>query len=120
MAEDAARISPWYPEPVPTGGVYGTTPTLQMLSEVQKYLKPGGKLYFPVLSLSRSLKILSKAEEVFGGNLEVLVDKMIPFCPKFYERLPLLEALQRLNVINFTTRNSRRLWNLKVLVGTKI
>lgn len=120
VAEDVARISPWFPQPVPTGGFDGTTTTLQMLNEVRGYLKPGGKLYFPLLSLCRSQKILTKAEEVFENNLEVLVDKMIPFCPELYEHLPLLMDLQRLKIIDFTSKKSRRLWNLRVLLGTKV
>ena len=120
LAEDVARVSPWYPESVPTGGPDGTIPTLRMLEEVREFLKPGGKLYFPLISLSRSEKILSKAAEVFGSHLEVLADTMIPFCPEFYEHLPLLEDLQRLGIIWFTSKRSRRLWNLKILKCTRV
>lgn len=120
LAEDVARISPWYPASVPAGGPDGTIPTLRMLEEVGEFLRPGGKLYFPVISLSRSEMILSKAAEVFGSRLEVLADTMIPFCPKFYEHLELLEDLRRLKIIDFTSKRSRCLWNLKILVGTKI
>lgn len=119
LAEDVARISPWYPASVPSGGPDGTIPTLRMLEEVGDFLRPGGRLYFPVISLSRSEAILSKASEVFGSHLEVLADTMIPFCPEFYEHLALLEDLQRLHLIDFTSKRSRRLWNLKILVGTK-
>jgi len=119
IAEQVARISSWYPEPVPTGGHDGTVHVIRMLDAVMDHLKPGGKLYLPVSSLSCLPKIVHKAREKFGSNLELLADRMIPFSPELYGCRDLLERLREERVIDFVQKNSRCLWNLKVFVGTR-
>ena len=52
MAEEVARISPWYPEPIPTGGPDGTVPTVRMLNVSRALIKVFGHLLFPVLGLA--------------------------------------------------------------------
>lgn len=118
IADEVARMSPWYPTSIPTGGPDGTTPVLGMLQDVGQFLKPGGRLYLPVSSLSSHRKIVSRAEELFGRNLRLIVDKMIPFCPELYQEIGVLERLRGQGIIDFITKKSRCLWNLKVFVGT--
>ena len=119
IAEEIARISSWYPEPIPTGGIDGTVTVLRMLDEVKEYLKPGGKLYLPVASLSCLPRIVQRARKLFGSNLELIVDRMIPFSPELYGSREKLERLRKEGIIDFSQKNSRCLWNLKVFVGTK-
>lgn len=119
IAEEVARISSWYPESIPTGGRDGTVIVLRMLEAVIDHLKPGGRLYLPVSSLSSLPKIIEKARERFRSNLELVVDRMIPFSPELYRYRDRLERLREEGIIDFSAKNSRCLWNLKVFVGTK-
>lgn len=119
IADEVARISSWYPESVPTGGHDGTVPVLRMLDAVTEHLEPGGKLYLPVASLSRLDAIVGKACAVFGGHLQLIVDRMIPFSRELYQHRDLLERLRQDGIVDFVVRKSRCLWNLKVFLGTK-
>lgn len=118
IAEHVARISPWYPDSIPTGGPDGTTPVLGMLREVRRFLKPGGKLYLPVSSLSRQDRIVAAAETILGSRLQLLVDRSIPFCQELYKHRDLLEQLRQEGIIEYVSRRSRCLWNLRVYLGT--
>jgi release factor glutamine methyltransferase len=114
MSEEVSRISPWYPKPIPTGGRDGTVQTIIMLREVQQYLKNNGYLLFPIISLSKSEKILSTAQEIFNHRLVMLEDKSIPFCDELKVNMELLERLKSEGLINFTQRNSRYFWGLSI------
>ena len=119
IADEVARVSSWYPEPIPTGGYDGAVQVLRMLETVMDHLRLGGKLFLPISSLSSLPRIVNKAREQFGSHLELLVDRMIPFPPELYAHREPLERLREEGVIDFTQRNSRCLWNLKVFVGTR-
>ena len=114
MAEEVSRISPWYPKPIPTGGWDGTVPTVLMLKESPNFLNIGGHLLFPIISLSRSEKILSTAKEVYGKKLHNVVNKFIPFCNELLENIQLLERLKNQGIINFIQKRSHYLWNLAI------
>ncbi len=119
IADEVARVSAWYPHPIPTGGPDGTEPVLEMLRSITNYLKVNGKLYLPVSSLSRHESIVNQAREVFRGNLELIVDRLIPFSPELNKHRDLLERLRQEGLIDYVTKKSRCLWNLKIYLGTK-
>lgn len=114
MAEEVSRISPWYPETIPTGGRDGTVPTVLMLQSSPSFLNSGGYLLFPIISLSRSESILSAAMEVYGDRLHQIVNKFIPFCNELIANIELLERLKNEGITNFIQKRSRYLWNLAI------
>ncbi|NKB25078.1 MAG: methyltransferase [Kiritimatiellae bacterium] len=118
MAEAVSRISPWYPDSIPAGGHDGTAQTVTMLEESKKYLNGGGSLYFPVLSLADSPKILRKAMDVYGDGLQLLSEKWVPFCKEFKEKIVELEAMKKEGIIDFITKRSRQLWQLRIYSAT--
>ena len=120
MAEEVARISPWYPLPIPSGGDDGTVATIAMLREVKNYLRPAGRLYFPLISLSDSAKVLREAEKIFGDHITALVEKNVPFCEEFKNALPELERLRDCGKIAFSRQRSHHLWNLRIFRGNKL
>lgn len=114
MAEKVARISPWYPEPIPAGGPDGTVPTVQMLRRSRTHLETGGRLLFPVLGLACASIILSVAREAYGGSVRKVAERMIPFCKELKEKLALLRRLKDEGIIQYVTKGSRHLWSLAV------
>jgi release factor glutamine methyltransferase len=114
MAESVSRISPWYPETIPSGGPDGTQLTIDMLSRARDYLKEKGQLYFPVLSLADSQKILQTARAIFQNQIEFVTDKWIPFCEEFKARLPDMESLREEGLIDYVSKRSRHLWHLEI------
>lgn len=66
IAEVAARALGWYPPDVPTGGPDGTEMIRKLLAVAPEYLKPGGRLYFPVaVDLSDHARIDREARRHF-------------------------------------------------------
>lgn len=114
MAEGVSRISPWYPQTIPTGGPDGTGPTIQMLAEAREHLRPGGLMYFPVLSLAAAPKILEAARKLYGESLEPVAQKWVPFCDEFKENMPLMQQMKADGLIDYTTKRSRHLWSLEI------
>jgi release factor glutamine methyltransferase len=114
MADEVSRISPWYPEQIPTGGPDGTEPTVRMLREAPNYLKDDGYMYFPVLSLACSRVILNAAREAFGEKVYKVASKIIPFCKELQMNIELLFRLRDEGIITFTQKRSRYIWNLDI------
>lgn len=114
IADEAARISTWYPEPIPTGGLDGTRQTIDMLRRSRVHLENGGLLIFPVLSLAASEKIVAVARELFGENLELLSSRRIPFNKPLQDNIERLNQLRDEGLIEFTQNRSRYLWTLDI------
>ncbi len=114
MAEEVSRISPWYPETIPTGGRDGTGPTIAMLEQAHNHLSEHGTMLFPVLSLADREKILEKARALFDGRLELVATKWIPFCDEFKARTEDMERMKDEGLISYVTKRSRHLWSLEI------
>jgi methylase of polypeptide subunit release factors len=119
IADAVARISPWYPISIPTGGPDGTDLTIGVLRESKKHLKPHGSLLFPVISLSNSTRIIAAAKEEYGDKIYEVASKMIPFSKELYEHIELLQQLKQRQLIDFIQRGSRFLWNLSIYRASK-
>lgn len=109
-----SRISPWYPETVPTGGEDGTDVVIRMMEESRSHLKPNGTLYFATSSLSNAPKIVDKAKAVYGDIVEKLKTTNIPFCEELNAAVDQLQVLKEKGLIYFEQRRSRYLWSLEV------
>lgn len=114
MGDEVSRLSEWYPDPIPTGGIDGTMPTIKMLREAPEHLNQGGVLLFPVITLSAHERILEVAAEVFGDKLEKLATKQIPFSPELMKHIDRIQALKDQGLLSFTQMRSRYLWDLMV------
>jgi SAM-dependent methyltransferase len=114
VAEDVARLSAWFPPGVPSGGEDGTTQTVNVLVQAMGYLKPGGYLLFPVLSLSRRSRILEVARGLYGDRLTLVTSKRIPFNPELKKNIHRLEVLRDEGLIEFDQVRSRPFWTLEI------
>ena len=75
VSDDIAAISPWFPRGVEcNAGRDGTRWVAAVLAEAPRYLKKGGRAFFPVLSLSDEKKILAVAENRFE-RVEMIAEK---------------------------------------------
>ncbi len=114
MADRVARLSPWYPTSIPTGGIDGTGPTIAFLHGVRRYLCPRGRVIFPVLSLAAPGVIEGEAGRLFGDKLVLQAEHWIPFDPILKDHLDELRDLRALGLIDFQERRTRQLWMLRV------
>ena len=114
IADRVARLSSWYPDPIPTGGNDGTDVVTRMLSESPDHLKPGGSIYFATATLSNVTKIIDHARKIYGDRLEKVSSSRFPFSAELNEHREELEQLREQGLIEFETRRSRMLWTLDV------
>jgi methylase of polypeptide subunit release factors len=119
MAEKIARLSPWYPPSIPTAGTDGTELAVEVLEQAPKHLRPGGRLVFPIISLSRAPVIEQAARKVFGDSLTKLTEKSIPFPPQLAKDREFVESQKASGVIDYSTRGSRLCWTLAIYSGKK-
>jgi methylase of polypeptide subunit release factors len=113
VADEVARLSPWYPPSIPTGGHDGADHIVRMLSVAREHLQPGGSLYFPTGSISNIPRTLEAARTAFGEKLEMIEQVEVPFCTEFRENMDVMLRLRAEGVIDFVTRRSRHLWALQ-------
>lgn len=116
IAEIPARAFGWYPPEIPTGGKDGTEVIIPLLERAGRYLKEGGRLYFPVaVSLSDSEKIMDVARRGFR-NLERLVHVFFPLTPEQLERMGNLEEQP---YIKLEDKGSRVVWIGEIYKATE-
>lgn len=114
VADEVARLSPWYPPSIPTGGVDGADVIVPMLLEAPRHLKPGGVLYFPTGTISNIARTLAAAKEAFGRNVELVDSIDVPFCAEFNQNMEAMNRLKSEGIIDFFSVRSRRFWQLQL------
>lgn len=114
VVDEVSRLSPWYPDSIPTGGHDGADQIVRMLNSVRDHLKPKGVLYFPTGSISNVPRTLEAAERAFGKNVELLEQIDVPFCAEFKENMDVMTRLRTEGLIDFSARRSRHVWSLQV------
>lgn len=88
-----------------------------MFAAVGPHLAPGGRLLFPVISLSNERRILDAAHAAFR-EVHQLAERNLPLPPSITEKdsafFPLLDA----GLIRAEQRRSRWLWQLRIFEAT--
>ena len=118
IAEDIARLSPWFQNDIPCdSGADGTALTTRVLDQAGSHLEEGGVLLVPVISLSDASKILARALEEFGAVQEVASQRWN--CPKcMFPHLDLLREAKSEGRIEFEEKFGAILFCTKVYACT--
>lgn len=106
VCDRISEISPWYPNPIPTGGYDGSDLPIRMIKEAPKYLKNGGRLYLPTGTIGNAQRLLEETRKVFG-RIEKVHESWIPFCRELEEGI---DKFSSLPFLRFKKRGSRHLW----------
>jgi precorrin-6B methylase 2 len=117
VSDVLAEASGWFPLGVPgDAGRDGTRWISQVLQDAPKYLTPGGRLVFPVLTLSNEERILQCARENFA-SVEQLDEQWYPLTGSLETLGPLLAELEAEGVITLRRQGSRTLWAAKIFLA---
>ncbi len=118
VAEPIARASRWYPPPVPSeAGRDGSRWVLRVLAEAPDHLSPGGRLVFPVLTLSDERRILDEARRRFC-SVELLEEEWYPLGEELRAQLELVTELANEGVVRIEKRGSRWWWATRVYAAS--
>jgi SAM-dependent methyltransferase len=114
MAEPIARMSPWYPPQIHSdAGDDGTRWILDVLAQCGGFLAPEGRLFFPVLTLSKEDRILEQARKHFG-TVEHVDEQWYPLSEELAAHFDIIQRLADEGVIKIEKRGSRWWWGTKI------
>ena len=100
ISEEVAKLSDWFKNIPCDSGFDGTLNIEKVLNESRKFLKKNGKIFFPVISLSNTNKILNIAKNNFNNIKKISHNKW--FLPKdLSKNLTLLEKLKKNGCIDY-------------------
>jgi release factor glutamine methyltransferase len=100
ISQKLSSISPWYNKNIPNySGDDGTNLTIKFLDQADKYLNKHGLIFFPVISLSNSKKVINFAKKKFRF-LKKLTSKDWPLPKKMSEHVNLIDKLNKKKLIS--------------------
>ena len=103
IADEAAKISPWYRNCINDAGIDGTKNVINFLNEAEFYLNKKGSILFPIISLSKEKKIISVLKKRFK-NINLLKSKIWPLPKSMYKNIKLLNKLKNKKIIHFENK----------------
>lgn len=110
VAEKIGEMSSWFPGASHCGaGVDGTELTTHILDSSRDHLTTDGSMFFPVLSLSRTEKIVAKAHEMFE-TVELLGDQYFPVSPEVGSNMDLLRGMAQEGLISIRQIGGKWVW----------
>ncbi|MDO8730725.1 MAG: methyltransferase [Candidatus Omnitrophota bacterium] len=113
VSEPVAKLSPWFQGVACDTDRDGTRLICQVLKETPDHLNPGGRLFFPVLSLSDEKKILSCAKDHFK-QVRILAEQIWFLPPELHNHLELLQQLSKEGLIRLEWRFGKWCWYTQI------
>tara|TARA_A100001011_G_scaffold398506_1_gene503175 strand:- start:1084 stop:1803 length:720 start_codon:yes stop_codon:yes gene_type:complete len=100
ISEQVAKLSSWFENVPCDAGIDGTANIEKVLNEARYFLNKNGKIFFPVISLSNTNKILDIANKNFKNLKKISHNQW--FLPKeLSSNLTLLEKLKKDGCIDY-------------------
>jgi hypothetical protein len=116
VAEEVAALSQWFDNVPCQSGVDGADLVIRVLQEAPDYLNPGGVLFFPVLSLSNSERILNTAHQHFG-KVKLLCHEEWPLPKEMYQYMSTFNRLRAEGYIQYEEKFGMVLWFTDIYVA---
>ena len=116
IAEEVARVSPWFKNVSCSSGPDGADLVVSVIENAHHHLNSGGRLFFPVLSLSSEARILQSAHKIFPV-VERLLRKTWPLPDEMKEHIDLLRSLKEKGHIHFEEKFGMLLWHTDIYVA---
>ena len=100
ISEEVAKLSSWFENVPCDAGIDGTANIEEVLNDARNFLNNSGKIFFPVISLSNTRKILNIANKNFKNIKKISHNKW--YLPKeLSSNLNLLEKLKKDGCIDY-------------------
>jgi len=118
ISADVAKISPWYKDVPCQSGIDGTLLVEKVIQKAAGHLNKKGVLFFPVISLSNTDKILKIARDKFSRVKRLLHKEWL--LPKEMNRhAGMLKKLRDKKHIQFTEKFGMMLWFTDIYAAYK-
>ena len=116
VATSVAAVSPWFQNVPCESGEDGTALVKRVIEQAPYYLNPGGKLFFPVLSLSRGSSLVNTAKRCFSSVTKVS-SKTWPLPQSMDPYRGLLKELAEENIITIQEKFGLVLWTTDIYMA---
>lgn len=116
IAQDVAALSPWFRKTSCESGLDGSDLVIEAINSAPTHLYDGGKLFFPILSLSNSEKIIDVANDKFK-HIKRVGHKQWKLPDELIEHMDLLLDLKAKGWINFEEKYGWILWSTDVYLA---
>lgn len=101
ISEPVANVSPWYNKNIPCeAGLDGAKLINEILSVASNYLNKNGKIIFPIVSFSKTEKIINLAKRKYK-NVKLLSQKDWPLPKSMYKHENQFEKLKNKKLISY-------------------
>ena len=115
ISSAVSNISPWFKNIPCKAGRDGTDLTIKFLKDLSNHIKKGSIIFFPVLSLSNSKKIINFANKKFKKIKSVnKIEWPLPISMINQEKK--LKKLQKLSLINFKIISGKIVCNTEIFM----
>ena len=116
VAEDIAKVSPWFKNVPCESGYDGTNLVIKVLKQAPRYLNKNGKFFFPVLSLSNNKKIIKEAKKIFS-RIKLISVKTWPLPIEMSSSIELIRFLNKKGVIEVKEKFGIILWKTEIYIA---
>jgi SAM-dependent methyltransferase len=112
IPDELAAVTGWF-DRVPAGGPTGAELPRKLLGSIGDTLAPGGRLYLPTGTLQDEASILTLAREMFGDNMEPVLEREFPL-PDLVAKATATARMMKEGLLSLHKRGSRLLWSLRI------
>jgi SAM-dependent methyltransferase len=112
IPDELAAVTGWF-DRVPAGGPTGAELPRKLLGSIGDTLAPGGRLYLPTGTLQDEASILTLARELFGDNMEPVLEREFPL-PDLVAKATATARMMKEGLLSLHKRGSRLLWSLRI------
>ncbi|HEY5860901.1 MAG: 50S ribosomal protein L11 methyltransferase [Actinomycetota bacterium] len=112
IPDELAAVTGWF-DRVPAGGPTGAELPRKLLGSIGETLAPGGRLYLPTGTLQDEASILTLARELFGDNMEPVLEREFPL-PDLVAKATATARMMKEGLLSLHKRGSRLLWSLRI------
>jgi len=119
ISEPVANVSPWYNKNIPCeAGLDGTKLINEILLGASNFLNKNGKIIFPIVSFSKTEKIINLAKRKYK-NVTLLSQKDWPLPKSMYKHENQFEKLRKKKLISYKKKFGIILYTSYIYSATK-
>ncbi|MBV9987230.1 MAG: methyltransferase [Chitinophagaceae bacterium] len=116
VAEGIAAVSGWFKNTSCESGYDGSLLTKNVIRQSHKHLRSGGRLFFPVISLSNETEIIAEARRCFE-KVSLLKQKAWPLPDDLKPHLALLDRMRNEGVISYEEKFGTHIWTTSIYMA---
>ncbi len=116
VAEEIAKVSPWFAGVPCASGPDGTDLVCEVIRQAPQHLAPGGRLFFPIISLSNGERILESANRAFR-SVKKIAHKDWPLPAEMKPHADLIKAMNAEGRVKITQKFGMIIFHTDVYVA---